>query len=281
MKPIGHVISSGMTTTLWSLLLVLPGIALAAQEHSATEPWPRARERGAYQAKLARTGQVLWTVEWETAARSSPDGTQLEIFEQGEGQPLRYKEPIRWEKRMTVHLPGGAGGVFLPRSVSGSRWTRDGRLLSRMDVQLDPQRRSIVYRDSGDAGAERAAEFAWSADALPDELLFHWARTLPFEELSAQKRWKECLLLVSATRRFRVRASVRGREEVVTPAGTFSCYRVDLIPQLLGPLKALAPRMSLWCRAEPPHPWVRYQGPVGGPGSPQAVLELVRLEQKS
>ena len=68
---------------------------------------------------------------------------------------------------------------------------------------------------------------------------------------------------------------------VTTPAGTFSCYRVELTPQLPGPLKALAPKMSLWCRADPPNYWVRYQGPVGGPGSPEAVIELVEFKQET
>jgi len=268
----------GMTASVLWFLLVLPGIGLAAGSRMEKSPWPHPREQGTYQARIAATGQVLWTVEWEATVQEAPGGAQVQIVEQGKGQPPRYKEPILWEKRMRVHLPGG---LFLPQSVSGSRWTQGGRLLGRMDVRLDPEKRSIIYRDSDGAEPGQDAQFTWSADALPDEMLFHWARTLPFEELAAGNRAKGCLLLVSPSKRFRIQATVRGREEVVTPAGTFSCYRVELVPQLPGPLKALAPRISLWCRAEAPHHWVRYEGPIGGPGSPRAILELVRFRQGS
>lgn len=264
-----------------SALLLLPAVGWAARTRSSSEAWPNRKEQGLYQAKLAGTGQVLWTVEWETAVQETPGGSEVEIVERGQGQPLRYKEPIVWEKRMMVRVhESGEAGAFLPQSVVGSRWTQRGQLLSKMDVRMDPAGRSIVYQDAEDGGSGRSVRIPWSEQALPDELLFHWARTLPFGEASPGVADKECLLLVSPTRRFRMRASVGGKEEVTTPAGTFSCYRVDLIPRLAGPLKALAPRISLWCRADPPHHWVRYQGPVGGPGSPQAVIELVEFRQE-
>lgn len=274
-----HTLKSGLIAV--SALLLLPAVGSAARTRSSSEAWPNRKEQGLYQARLASTGQVLWTVEWETTVQKTPGGAEVEILERGQGQPPRYKEPIVWEKRMRVRVPEpGQASAFLPQSVVGSRWTQRGQLLSRMDVQMDPAGRSIVYQDSEDGGSGRSVRIPWSEQALPDELLFHWARMLPFEEASSGGAKKECLLLVSPTRRFRMRASVGGKEKVTTPAGTFSCYRVDLIPRLAGPLKALAPRISLWCRADPPHHWVRYEGPVGGPGSPRAILELVRLEQE-
>jgi len=78
-------------------------------------------------------------------------------------------------------------------------------------------------------------------------------------------------------------AEREGIEEVEVPAGRFLCHRLELEPELgllkLTPAMLLVPEMTLWCTVEPPHFWVRYTGPVGGRGSPEAVIELVSFER--
>lgn len=271
-----------MTPIPIRLLRFLPALLLAVSSSWALQQdpenrWPYEQENGRYQAKLASNGKVLWSVKWETRVSEEGGVPRIEIKEQGEGQPLRYEEPILWEKKMLFQMDPS----LQVESVRGTRWTQDGEVLSRMDVQAHPETGKILYQDAEGSRSSRSAVLPWSPQALPDELLFHWARTLPFERELQEKEepGSECLLLVSPKHRFRIRAQIEGRETVTTPAGTFSCYRVSLKPQLLGPLKALAPRMRLWCKAEPPHYWVRYEGPVGGPGSPRAVIELVEFRE--
>lgn len=254
--------------------ILYPGSASAAESRSP-DRWPNSRERGRYQAKIASTGQILWSVDWETRVQGEKEGgARIEVREQGQGQPWAYREPITWKKTMVFSAP--QPNAVKVESVEGQRRDGQGNLLSEMEVRMDPPSGRILYRESQGGEAIRPAVLPWTPQALPDELLFHWARTLPFEQEHGNA---ECLLLVSPKRQFRIRAQVRGTEEVATPAGTFSCYRVELVPRLWGPLKALAPSITLWCRAKPPHSWVRYQGPVGGPGSPQAVIELVRFDE--
>jgi len=152
--------------------------------------------------------------------------------------------------------------------------------MDEMDYKADPYLSKIFYKTTEAGKHPESAVFPWTPQTIPDEMLFHWARTLPFERAAAgEQPSAECMLVVSPKRQFRIKAQVKGTEMVTTPAGTFSCYRVELVPQLLGPLKVFAPRMALWCRTESPNVWVRYQGPVGGPGSPEAVIELVQFEQ--
>lgn len=240
--------------------------------------WPSSREKGAYQVRVAATGKILWKVTWETTVTQETGYKQVEIHEQGHGQPLRYKEPVSWKKRMVFQTPSeSAGSPVLFQSVKGSRWNQDGKLISQMDIQADPQHQRIIYKDSETGKATQSTVFHWTPQMLPDELLFHWARTLSFNNSS--KSGGECLLMVSPTQRVRMQAQLAGTEKITTPAGTFSCYRVDLAPKMLGPLKNLAPKMALWCTKDPPHFWVRYRGPVGGPGSPQAIIELVSFER--
>lgn len=261
----------------FSILLAVAFCLVSAEQGLAaksTSRWPHALERGRYQAKIADTGKILWSVDWETRVREMGGKQQIEIREEGEGKPWKHKEPITWEKTMVFSAPESHSVQV--ESVKGERRDPEGNLLSEMEVKMDPPSGKITYRESQDGEAVRPAILPWTPQALPDELLFHWARTLPFEE---EKGGAECMLLVSPKRQFKIQARVRGTEQVTTPAGTFSCYRVELAPRLLGPLKALAPKMFLWCRTDPPHSWVRYQGPVGGPGSPQAVIELVRFDE--
>lgn len=213
------------------------------------------------------TGEVLWDVTWETRLNGSQEHRQLEIQEHGYGQPWGYEAPVRWQKRMTFQV----APVVRMDSLTGQRFGQDGRRLSRIEIQADPQRRVVRYRDTGRQDHSSGTEIPWVEDLFADEFLFHWVRTLSFEAEPAG----ELTLLVSSKRWFRMQARVRGQEIVETPAGTYLCHRVDLTYNGLL-LKAFAPKLSLWCTVKPPHFWVRYEGPIGGPGSPRAVLELVR-----
>lgn len=274
----------GIALTIGLVSLGFPCQGYALRKSSDSFRWPNARERGVYQARIASTGKPLWEVHWDT--RVLQDETQLwvEITEWGQGQPWKYKEPILWEKRMRF----SPEPVMRVTSVEGSRWSMEGKMLSQMDLKADASGKRILYKDREIDGSIRQASVPWDSNLLPDELLFHWVRTLAFDTASVQEGIRspagECLLLVSPSRRFRMRAFLCGREEVATPAGLFSCFRVELSPELgalrILPIKGMIPKIVLWCAADPPHHWVRYEGPVGGPGSPQAVIELTRFEQE-
>ncbi|MBI3333686.1 MAG: hypothetical protein HYZ93_06320 [Candidatus Omnitrophica bacterium] len=275
---------NGGTMALFLLILLAfapAGDACALRSESALNKgllWPAPRETGSYRVRNLATGKLLWDVDWETTRTEGKEETRVEIHEQGRGQPLRYHEPIIWEKRMVLVI----APVLCARSMQGSRWSQQGKLLSQADFHLDPRRRLFLYRDTGGGDGPEEGTFPWAPQTLPDEFLFHWIRTLEFGRTPAG----EFSLLVSPTRRVRMRALVRGTEEVKTPAGTFRCYRVELSPRLgpleLLPLKSmLVPKVTLWCASDPPHFWVRYQGPVGGPGSPAALIELTSFQQAS
>lgn len=261
--------------SLLVLLLLLPDSARALQDGSANR-WPYEEEKGRYRAKLASDGRVLWNVQWETRVSEGKDDPQVEVKERGEGRPLRYDQPIVWEKRM---LFGGGPGLQV-QSVQSSGWNRRGELLNEMGVRADPGAGKIFYQDHDIGRKPESSVVPWKSNVLPDEALFYWMRTLPFEKaLAGAAASSECLLMLSPNRRFLMKARVEGTETVTTPAGTFPCFRVSLTPQLFGPLKKLAPKMAFWCKTELPHSWVRYEGPVGGPGSPRAVIELVEYEE--
>ncbi|MCM8795058.1 MAG: DUF3108 domain-containing protein [Candidatus Omnitrophica bacterium] len=241
--------------------------------------WPFPKERGTYQAKRADTGERLWAVRWETTVVPQKEGVLVEILEEGSGTPWRQPEPIRWQKRMVLlsERTREVDPPLLFQSLTGTRWDRQGKVLSELEIRADSAKREVFYRDV-DQQKQVSRTLGWTAQMLPDELLFHWARSLPFDRLIRREPVGFTLLL-SPTRQFQIQALFRSKEKITTPAGSFSCYRINLVPRLLGPLKKLAPEISLWCTDLPPYHWVRYQGPAGGPGSPQAIIELVKFEQ--
>lgn len=246
--------------------------AFAPVSGASDSRWPDAWEEGAYVVRRLDTGEALWRVTWGTAVSEESGRRVARIRERGEGQPLGREAPIVWEKRMKLQV---APDVRM-EGLTESRWDLEGNLLEEMEVEVDSAIGRIRYRDTGKPDGRRWRALPWNERAIADDFLFHWARGLSFEDSPAG----ECLLLLSPSRRIRMRAEVEGREEVRTPAGVFSCYRVRLKP--LGmlrvpPFQIFAPEMRLWCTVESPHRWVRYQGAIGGPGSPEAVIELTEF----
>ena len=235
---------------------------------SARSAWPNSKEWGVYRAQLVGAQEPLWEVSWETTVKKGLKGIQVRIYEQGRGQPWGDPEPIVWEKEMLLEVDP----EVRIKGFEGSRWDLQGALKSLAQMEVDPKRGRIVYEDT--RWTRRRGEFPWVPNLIPKEFLFHWLRMLDFEKSPVG----ECLLLVAPTRRFRMTAQFQGVETVTTPAGTFSCFRLELSPELgplkLLPIKSLIPKITLWCKKEEPHLWVRYTGPIGEPGSPSAVIEL-------
>jgi hypothetical protein len=75
-------------------------------------------------------------------------------------------------------------------------------------------------------------------------------------------------------------AQIVGHERVVVPAGSFDCVKAELVPAGVNRFLArlALPRIFMWQAEAPPHFWVKYQGPDGGPKSREIVRELVRFE---
>jgi len=256
-------------------LCVVWAAAAWVQTAWATEDrWPNTRETGVYAVRRCDTDESLWKVRWTTQISSKTGRRIARINEEGQGQPWGYDEPVTWKKQLNLQV----APVVQMVSLEGRRWNTLGTLLNEIRIQIDLERQKIHYRDTRGKGASREGTVRWAQDVFADEFLFHWVRTLSFDEAPAG----ECTLLVSPNRRVRMRAFVKGQEEVTTPAGTFLCYRVELKPRgilRLPLISRLMPEMTLWCTVAAPHFWVRYLGAIGGPGSPKAIIELVDFKQ--
>lgn len=250
------------------LFLFIQAAATHALAQDKSDLWPYAVEEGAYHARHVETGEILWDVVWKTVVREEPDRTWVEILEKGVGQPWGYKQPVEWEKQMVIQTAPS----LRVESLRGKRWTKEGKLLNELEARVDLQRKLLPYRDTGKK--KGWTDLPWAPDHFPDEFLFHWARTFSFDQEPAG----QFTLIVSPKRQFRMRVHTKGQELVETPAGFFLCHRLEFSYEGML-MKIFAPKLTLWCTVKPPHFWVRYLGPIGGPGSPKAIIELVRFRQ--
>ncbi len=76
-------------------------------------------------------------------------------------------------------------------------------------------------------------------------------------------------------------------ETVTVPAGTFPCYRFKISVDLKSVMpmsgfvsmvaSAFVQSLYFWFSQKPPHPFIKYQGSVGPPGSPSIVMEAVSI----
>lgn len=278
----GEPAASRITLAVRTLCLVLIGLFMAGPAE-ASDPIPVSAlplpplfsvERGEYVGRDARTGLELWRVQW-TLEKEAHDGrTIVRVKEDGAGQ--------RWGSAPTIWT--------LRTELSLSR--RDGRLVSTEDVRnlsgrlLETRRREFDYgAGSGqvittDLRTRRTASrrFPLGADSLGVEMLPIQLRVLPATD-SAGMRFhlvtREGKVVAMATQ-------IVGRERVSVPAGTFESYKIELeITGILGwAANLVLPKMYLWHAVAPPHVWIKYQGPDGGPGSREVVRELVSFEPR-
>ena len=264
-----------------TILIGLGAILCLATTAMGGEPtrWPYPTESGRYQVRQLSNNAILWTIDWKTTVAQSSGRAQIQIMETGQGKIPKYKQPVKWVKQFsfeewTDSSNGIFGLSFLEMKTNCS--ARDGKLLDASTVTRVPE--GIDYRDSETGKKEKQGHFPAGSNIFPDELLFHWARMVPQEKSLAPR---EAVFLLSAGRSVTMQAQIKKMETVTTPAGNFPCYRIEFSPRIAGPLKMFAPAMTIWCRQEWPHAWVRYEGPVGGgPGAEKAVIELTEWSHK-
>ncbi len=232
-------------------------------------------ERGAYQARDARTGAVLWQTEWTVRQGSEVGRTTVEFTENGwsQGDPLL---PPAWTESLQLDLSGSD-----PRLAS----TREAR-------DTEGHRLGIEHRlfDYGRAAGEVVTTNLRTGRQESKEVHLT-PRTITFEMLPAVLRLlpdapNHEMRFEVVTREGRVVgfvARIVGHERVTVPAGSFDCYKTELaVTGAYGVLAdLLLPKLYMWQTEDPPHFWVKYQGPEAGPGSREIVRELLRFESGS
>jgi hypothetical protein len=228
-------------------------------------------------ASIATTkgGGVRWRSEW-TMEKSILDGRRIVRFtERGSGLYSPFERDVRWNTESVW----SADEAFRPRTIERVVTDSAGRVLlkERKSFQFDKGVVEIEQQNRPDGPASKRS-LKIPSDTLAVDGVAAALRSLPFGSRPFQIH-----LLSNEPKLYDVSLEVRGRERVRTPAGEFECYKVELVPDLgaLSLLRFAAPKVYFWFTVDPPHFWVRYEGPENGRGTPEIVMNLAGFERGS
>jgi hypothetical protein len=121
-------------------------------------------------------------------------------------------------------------------------------------------------------GTQKRKEYILPEDKqlAVDSSLLVLLRSFPFNK---NEEWKIFMIDFS---QYSVKVTVRqsGTEPVTVPAGTFDCYRIEVIVNFF----IFRPRITYWLSKERPHFLVKHSG-KRGPFTPSYIASLVAIEK--
>ncbi len=268
----------GLRVVTLIALLALAALG-SAQRAGSVEPMampPMASiERGAYQARDARTGAPLWQAEW-TVQQERRDGRPILQGTEDGWAEADSSLPPAWTVNMQVDFWGSDPRFASMREARDAR----GRPVAVEQRQFDYARAAgeVVTTDLR-TGTRESKQVRLTLHTITFEMLPVVLRILP----EAPNREMRFDVVTRGGRVLGFVARIVGRERVTVPAGSFDCYKVELaVTGIYGVLADLVlPKLYMWQTEVAPHFWVKYQGPEAGPGSREIVRELVRFEAGS
>jgi hypothetical protein len=261
-----------MLARAWGVcLLTLAVLAVAPAWGRELIPMPPlgTSERGAYRARDVGSGAELWESRWLVTRNGAPDRPIVEVSQEGRrlGESV---VPPAWMVRMRLDLWGPE-----PR-LSSTRQGLDaeGRALQVEHRVFDYRAGTgtILTKDAGNGRAETRT-VRLTSRSITGELLAAALRLLP----ASPDRKLRLEIVTRGGSVIGTEARVAGRESVEVPAGTFDCYKIELVPTgFIGFLAdVVLPRVHMWQTVAAPHFWVKYHGPESGIGSRFIVRELL------
>ena len=254
------------------LFLLLVTVGTAAPLELMPMPPVGLAEHGVYRTRSLRTGEELWRAKWSLDETIQDGRPVLHFHEEGAGRQDGSTSTV-WKITMTLDIWGPE-----PR-LSWTQEARDdhGRPLHVEQREFDYGHGvgQVISRDlrTGDTATKT---IHLTPVSIPTEALPAFLRLLP---TAADHRMPFALVLHGGAV-IRMHAQLVGHERVVVPAGSFDCVKAELVPAGVNKFLArlVLPKIYMWQTEAPPHFWIKYMGPDGGPASREIVRELVRFE---
>jgi hypothetical protein len=250
--------------------MMTPTLALvlaASFARAATlPPPPMADSEGGQFETLARDGKPLWTAEWHVRKTTIDGRPAINFTEEGRGQRGEFKGDVKWKIDGYWWLGDALSPGRLERVVTGA----DGKVLEKTRKIFDQKSGKARFEREGPDGVVKTKELDAPEDTIATEGIATALRSLPFGTPL------EAHLMTGEPHVYKITLKPEGREKITTPAGTFDCFKVRLIPELgvLSFVNAFVPDSTFWFQADPPHLWVRYEGLESGLTSPRVEMSL-------
>jgi hypothetical protein len=218
----------------------------------------------------SKTGAARSKAEW-TMRRERLDGRPaVKMTESGRGFYSGFEQEVQWE----IDAWWSAGDAFRPLRFEKVVTDSTGKALMRERKQFDWMKNEVQFeRQDLVKNKNTTKTLSTPADTLAVEGIAGALRSLPF---GPDMRFP-AHFLTNEPKLYNMTLEERGREMVRTAAGTFECYKIEVVPHVgaLGAFRFLFPKAYFWFTVDAPHSWVRYQGPENGPGTVEIVLERV------
>jgi hypothetical protein len=226
-------------------------------------------DRGAIVVSDKR-GALRWKAEWTMDPVEEQGQRRVRFTEKGRGRVSPFQEEIQW----SLQAVWSAEDVFQPLYFEKTINAVSGEHLVTERKRFDHGGKTVRFERQSTGGPSETKSLSIQSDTLAVEGIAGILRFFPFQ----QSMPLAVHLLSNEPRVYRVTFENRGKEVVKTPAGEFECYKLELVPHLgvLDVFRMLYPKTYFWFTVNPPHFWVRYEGPENGPHTPQVVMELDR-----
>jgi hypothetical protein len=206
--------------------------------------------------------------------RQEPQAGRAVVHLEEQGQGIRESTvPTRWTLAMTIDLWGSAPRVSSTREV----WDLAGQpvAIEERALEYGSGTGSVRTRDLR-TGEVTSHAFRVTAETVTPEFLPAMLRLLP----ATADRQMRLELVTHGGSVLGLQTQIVGQERVEVPAGTYDCFKVELVPTGITGFFAriLLPKFFMWHTVAAPHIWVKFQGPAAGLGSPEIVRELTAFQ---
>ena len=204
---------------------------------------------------LFKKGKLPSSLEWETKTKSL-DGKEY--------YQIRYRARLFNEQSMELTS------------------------LIEIGIPLQPTSHCFLRKDPGGTEIERhSIQFDNPSWDFPKDMYpIEWVSLVIRKNIvEPQKEEGTFHIWLSDFTVFRMKLKLLGKKNIQGPLGNMACYEVKMEPDIrsilsIGDffamlLQPLMPNFYFWFREEEPYPLVRFEGPLGPPGSPKGVMEVI------
>ena len=219
-----------------------------------------------------KSGGRRWTANWTMEPIEQNGRKAIRFTERGQGHINSFSEEIRWSLEAVWSAENGLRPLDSEKIITSSTGVR----LSTERKHFDQSKSTVRFERQSSDGRSEVKSLSIPPDTLAVEGIAGILRFLPFEQTAPFPAH----LLSNEPRLYSVTFETRGKERVITPAGEFDSYKVEMVPHVgvLNVLRTFFPKTFFWFTVAPPHFWVRYQGLENGTGTPEIVMELDRFK---
>jgi hypothetical protein len=253
--------------TTFVMILWLGVVSPSSADLLKSPPMAATEEKGTTVTRTkgsAARSKAQWSIE-----KTKSDGRDVvKMTETGQGAYSGFNQEVRWN----IEAYWSTGDAFRPLRFQKTVTDKSGKSLVQEMKQFNWTKHQVRFerRDLKD-GKTTAKVMTIPDDTLTVEGIAAALRALPFET----KRPFAAHFLTNEPKLYDITLEVRGREKIQTAAGSFDCYKVELVPHVgaLDAFRFLFPKAYFWFTVDPLHTWIRFQGPENGPSSQEIIIE--------